>query len=303
MGSAPWPGRRAAVAADPIEARRWWSAPAKLNLYLHVVGRRADGYHLLDSLVAFADIADRVAARAAPRLSLAVEGHFAAALTGDPHDNLVWRAAEALARKLGRSPAAALTLVKNLPVASGIGGGSSDAAATLKALAALWQADGVVDLEEIAAALGADVPVCVAARTSWFGGIGEHVEPAPALPPAALVLANPGVALPTASVFKSRRGPFSTPARFHESPRDAAALASVLAERHNDLTEAAVAQVPAIAIVLQRLAAMRGALIARMSGSGATCFALFGTRAEAADAAAQLQDDQPDWWVAAGRLI
>jgi len=283
---------------------RWWPAQAKLNLYLHVVGRRADGHHLLDSLVAFADIADRVAAAPAHgRLGLEIVGPFARALAGDDRDNLVWRAAEALASRLGRAAEAALTLEKNLPVASGIGGGSSDAAATLKALCDLWQVKlGARELSEIAAQLGADVPVCMAASPSWVGGAGERVEPAPALPPVALLLANPGVALPTASVFKARGGPFSAPARFDAAPADAAALAAVLAARRNDLTDAAIARVPAIAAVLKRLAACDGALLARMSGSGATCFALF-ANAEAAEAAAMaLRASEPGWWVAAGRL-
>lgn len=281
----------------------WWQARAKLNLYLHVLGRRADGYHRLDSLVAFADIADRVAAEPAPLLSLRVEGPFAAALAQGSSDNLVWRAAEALASRLGRAPGAALRLEKNLPVASGIGGGSSDAAATLKALAALWRAP--LDeraLAEIGAALGADVPVCLAAKPSWLGGAGERVEPAPVLPQAGLVLVNPGIPLPTASVFKARRGPFSAEARFTEPPADAAALAALIAERRNDLTAPAIEQVPAIARVLERLAAVEGALIARMSGSGATCFALFANEADARAAAATLRAAEPGWWVAAGRL-
>ncbi len=283
---------------------RWWQAQAKLNLYLHVVGRRADGYHLLDSLVAFADIADRVAAEPASALSLRIEGPFAAALAGESGGNLVWRAAEALASRLGRQPGAALRLEKNLPVASGIGGGSSDAAATLKALAALWQAPlDARALAEIGATLGADVPVCLAARPSWLGGTGERVEPAPALPPAGLVLVNPRIALPTAAVFKARRGPFSAQARFTTPPADAAALAALIAARRNDLTAPAIEQVPAIAVVLERLAAAPGALIARMSGSGATCFALFVNETGAAAAAATLRAAEPGWWVAAGRLV
>jgi 4-diphosphocytidyl-2-C-methyl-D-erythritol kinase len=280
------------------------TAPAKLNLYLHVVGRRPDGYHLLDSLVAFADISDQVTVAPADALSLAIEGPFAAALAGPREENLVWRAALALAGHLGRAPGAAITLTKNLPVASGIGGGSSDAAAALRALAALWEArlePGALD--GIGAALGADVPVCLAARTAWLGGIGERVEPAPALPPLALVLANPGVALPTAPVFKRRTGPFSAPARFAETPRSVVRLVELLATRRNDLTPPAVALVPAIADVLDALATANGALIARMSGSGATCFALFADRDHAAAAADRLRAAHPRWWVAAGGLL
>jgi 4-diphosphocytidyl-2-C-methyl-D-erythritol kinase len=283
---------------------RWWPAPAKLNLYLHVTGRRADGYHLLDSLVAFSDIVDRLSVAPAPRLSLAITGPFARDLAQDEaQKNLVWRAAEALAARLGRVPDVAVTLEKNLPVASGIGGGSSDAAAALKALAAHWQAS----LDEralcaLAAALGADVPVCVIGRASFFGGIGDEIAAAPPLPRVPLLLVNPGIALPTASVFRARQGPFSPRARFAVAPASVAALAALLKERRNDLTDAAIGIVPAISDVLARLAAQPGVLLARMSGSGATCFALFETKAAAEAAAAALKAEQPRWWIASGNL-
>ena len=280
------------------------AAPAKLNLYLHVLGRRADGYHLLDSLVAFADIADEVRAAPAASLALKIEGPFAAGLGGDPADNLVWRAAMKLAERSGAAPGAALTLVKNLPVSSGIGGGSSDAAAALRALVKLWQAPLAPHaLHEIAAALGADVPVCLAPRASWLGGAGEEVAPAPALPEIAIVLANPCVALPTAAVFQRRAGAFSQPARFTAAPRDAAGLAALLAARRNDLTAAATALAPEISQVLAALAAEKGALLARMSGSGATCFALFADPRDAEAAAHALAAARPRWWVRAGRLL
>jgi 4-diphosphocytidyl-2-C-methyl-D-erythritol kinase len=279
------------------------AAPAKLNLYLHVVGRRADGYHLLDSLVAFADIADEIIASPAPALSLDIAGPFAGALAGDGRANLVWRAASLLAERLGRSPGAALTLVKHLPVAAGIGGGSSDAAATLRALIELWQARlPPAALYDIATALGADVPVCLAPSASWLGGIGERVEAAPALPPVALVLAHPGIALPTADVFRRRSGPYSQAARFDAAPGDAAQLAALLAARRNDLTAAAIDLVPAIGDVLALLQATQGALVARMSGSGATCFALYAHADEAIAAAASVQEARPRWWARAGTL-
>ncbi len=284
---------------------RWWPAPAKLNLYLHVTGRRADGYHLLDSLVAFADIGDRVAAALAPRLSLAMTGPFASSLAGEAVEkNLVWRAAETLAAKLGRASDAALSLEKNLPVASGIGGGSSDAAAALKALVDLWHAPlHETALRDLAATLGADVPVCVLAHASYFGGIGGDIVDAPKLPPVAVVLVNPGVALPTASVFRARTGAFSTPARFSTAPASAAELAALLVQRRNDLTDAAIGLVPAVGDVLTKLSAQPGALIARMSGSGATCFALFETATAAEAAVATLRLAEPRWWVAAGKLL
>jgi 4-diphosphocytidyl-2-C-methyl-D-erythritol kinase len=279
------------------------AAPAKINLYLHVVGRRADGYHELDSLVAFADIADFVTARPAADLSLAIDGPFAAALGGAPANNLVLQAARLLASHCGVTAGAALRLTKTLPIASGIGGGSSDAAAALRALQSLWklQTSGN-ELAGLAARLGADVPVCLLGRAAWLGGIGDVLVPAPALPPVAVVLANPGIALATPAVFTARRGPFSAPSRFAEPIADAAGLAAALASRRNDLTEAAVGIVPAIADVLARLAACEGGLIARMSGSGATCFALFAETAAARAAATRISGERPDWWVAAGRL-
>jgi 4-diphosphocytidyl-2-C-methyl-D-erythritol kinase len=173
----------------------------------------------------------------------------------------------------------------------------------LRALAALWQAPlEETALAELGATLGADVPACLAARPCWLGGIGEAVAPAPALPRTGLVLANPGIALPTPAVFKARQGAFSEAARFSTAPADAAALASLLAERRNDLTAAAIGEAPAIAEVLERLAALPGALLARMSGSGATCFALFATENAAAAAAERLRAAAPRWWIAAGRL-
>jgi 4-diphosphocytidyl-2-C-methyl-D-erythritol kinase len=278
------------------------TAPAKLNLFLHVLGRRPDGYHLLDSLIAFADIADAVSAAPSPRLSLAIEGPFAADLAGDPAGNLVWRAAVRLAERLGRPPQAALTLVKNLPVASGIGGGSSDAAATLRALGELWgEPLDETSLRELAVTLGADVPACLGARPVWLGGVGERLDPAPALPRLPLVLVNPGVALPTAAVFRARRGGFAAPAARDLPTGDRAAFVAWLARQRNDLTEAASGLVPEIAEALAILAAAPGTLLARMSGSGATCFALFADAAAANTAAEAVR--RPGWWVAAGRLL
>jgi 4-diphosphocytidyl-2-C-methyl-D-erythritol kinase len=285
-----------------VRARRW-PAPAKLNLYLHVVGRRPDGYHLLDSLVAFCAVGDELVVEPAPELALTLAGPHATTLAEAPHDNLVWRAAESLARHAGRAPEAALTLVKNLPVASGIGGGSSDAAAALKALSALWQLDlDAGALAEIGARLGADVPVCIAARAAWLGGIGERIEIAPSLPPVTALLVNPGVALPTPAVFKGWNGTFSPAARFAAMPADAAGLARLLGERRNDLEAAAISLVPVIAEVLERLGRQDGALLARMSGSGATCFALFAETAAAQAAAGRLAREHPRWWVATGAL-
>lgn len=277
------------------------TAPAKLNLYLHVVGRRDDGYHLLDTLFAFCAVGDVIEVAPADALSLVVEGPFAAGLTaGD--DNLVLRAARALSvRCNGRG--ARLRLIKNLPVAAGLGGGSADAAATLHALSALWQAPfDEAALSALAAPLGADVPACLRGRVAFAGGIGDVLVDAPSLPPCGVVLCNPGKALRTPDVFARRLGAFSTSQRFATAGRDAAALAAILRNRRNDLTPGAVSLDPGIAEVLIALERGAGCRLARMSGSGATCFALFDD-AEAAEAAARvIAAAHPGWWCVATRI-
>lgn len=274
-------------------------AHAKVNLFLHVTGRRADGYHLLDSLVVFAEAADLLQGEAAEALSLALDGPEAAALVAEP-DNLVLRAARSLAQAAGVAPGAALRLTKALPVASGIGGGSADAAAVLRLCARLW---GVrlapARLEALAAGLGADVPACLASRPVRMGGVGEVLRAAPALPRFGLVLANPRVAVATPSVFRARSGPFRPAAALPAGWPDAAALARDLAALANDLEAAAIGLCPAIAEVLARLSSLPGARLARMSGSGATCFALFDDPDAARAAAALLP---AGWWRWGGGL-
>jgi 4-diphosphocytidyl-2-C-methyl-D-erythritol kinase len=275
-------------------------ASAKLNLYLHVVGRRSDGYHLLDSLVVFAGVGDLMHAAPADHLSLSLTGPFRSALEGEA-DNLVLRSARALATALGRSPQAHLTLDKRLPVASGIGGGSADAAATLRALCRLWScAANPTALARMALTLGADVPVCLASRPQRMGGIGEHLEPAPALPDCGVVLVNPGVAVATAAVFQLRAGAFSPRARLPAGWSDAAAMAADLQRLRNDLEAPARSLCPAIDAVLSALARQPGCMLARMSGSGATCFGLFATPQIAAEAASRLM--RGEWWVWGGSL-
>lgn len=274
-------------------------ARAKVNLYLRVTGRRADGYHLLDSLAVFADAKDIVTAGHAEDLTLDIRGAEAVALTGEP-DNLVLRAARALAEATGRAPKAAITLTKLLPVASGIGGGSADAAAALRVLNALWETgQDEAALEAIAAKLGADVPVCIASRPARMMGVGEILSAAPELPACGLLLANPRIALPTPQVFRARRGEFSPPAEMPERLADAAALADWLRPLGNDLQDAALSLCAAIAEVLSAIAAQPGCLLARMSGSGATCFGLFATPAQAQAAAKALPTD---WWRHGGGL-
>ena len=279
-------------------------APAKVNLYLHLIGRRPDGYHLLDSLIAFADIGDRVTAEPAKSLSLEITGPEATGLANLGQNNLVLRAARLLADHTGTARGAALRLEKNLPVAAGIGGGSSDAAAVLRLLTALWQLSiGEEALRGLGARLGADLPACLYGRAAWLGGVGDRVEPAPNLPEAGILLANPRKELPTAAVFAARRGPFGDAGRLAAMPGNAIGLAQALVPRRNDLTGAAIGLVPEIDAVLARLARLPGALIARMSGSGATCFALFSDRSAAKEARMALASAEPDWWCAGGGLI
>ena len=275
-------------------------APAKVNLFLHVVGRRADGYHLLDSLAVFAGAADRLWAAPAPDLTLRLAGPHAQGLAAEP-DNLVLRAARACAEAAGVAPRAALVLEKNLPVASGIGGGSADAAAALRLVPRLWQAPLPPQrLAALALGLGADVPVCVASRPARMQGVGEALCPAPRLPDCGMVLLNPGHALATAAVFRARTGPYSPAADLPESWADAASMAATLGGLRNDLEPPALALCPAIGGVLAALRASPGALLARMSGSGATCFALYPSP-EAARAAAALLA-RPGWWCWGGAL-
>jgi len=281
------------------------AAPAKLNLYLHVVGRRPDGYHLLDSLVAFAGIGDELTLAPAADLALEVDGPFGDNLDAD---NLVLKAARALAAQAGRMPGAAIRLTKRLPVASGIGGGSADAAATLRGLNRLWNLKlPERALAQIGLGLGADVPVCLAGVPSFFGGIGDEIASAGPLPRAHVVLINPGAPLATAAVFRARArgaagGGCSQPARWTHAVPDALALAGLLAKRTNDLTAAAIGLLPAIADLLAALEQVPACLLARLSGSGATCFGLFAERGGAREAAASISAAHPDWWVVATTL-
>ena len=280
------------------------AAPAKLNLYLHITGRRDNGYHELDSLIAFAEPCDWIVADRAQDFLLDLTGPFAPALDSPSDDNLVARAARGLATLAGIEPAARLALEKNLPVASGIGGGSSDAAAALRVLMCLWNIAPESDaLAELALSLGADVPVCLHGKTCFVGGIGERCDPAPKLPNCGLVLVNPGVALATPEVFRARTGGFSASARFTETPTDAVALARFLAVRRNDLEAPALFLAPVIGEVLRALRDLPGCRFARMSGSGATCFALFDDHVEAESAARVLHEHHGDWWVKPGRLL
>ncbi len=271
-------------------------APAKINLFLHVTGKRADGYHTLQSLMVFADAGDTLTFTEQDVFTVETAGPFAAALP-ETGGNLVTRAAALLAAEYGVPLRGRITLMKNLPVASGIGGGSADAAAALRGLARLWNLpEDAPRLQKPALKLGADVPACVVSRAVFASGIGEILALAPDMPPLHLLLVNPGVPAPTAEVFKKFSGVFGAPAAVPEK----ITLAWIAAQR-NDLSDAAIAHVPEIRDVLRGLAQTEGCLLRRMSGSGATCFGIYADAAAAKKAAAVLSAAHPHWWIKAAR--
>ncbi len=281
-------------------------APAKINLSLHVCGRRADGYHLLDSLVAFAGVGDWISVRRADDFALTITGPFANALAPNDGENLVLRAAHFLAATTGRTEGAHISLEKNLPIASGIGGGSADAAATLMALSQLWD-ENLAHLSDadLAAKLGADVPVCLRRAPTFMRGIGETLTPAPELPPAWLVLVNPGKPLATKAVFSALNERFSPPAReaLFGTLSSAQDLAQALKKTRNDLALPAAELMSEIGEMRSRLEGTPGCLLARMSGSGPTCFGLFEDSAAAGTAAETIRTAHPGWWVTPAPLL
>lgn len=279
-------------------------APAKVNLALHITGRRPDGYHEIESLAVFTRFGDRITAVPSEEDSLAVSGKYAAAVPVDG-GNLILKARDALRQRFGdgNTPPVALVLEKNLPVASGVGGGSSDAAATLRALASLWNL-GVdeAELASVGLALGADVPMCLSAQPLVARGIGERVETVPDFPSLGLVLVNPGVAVATADIFvglerrdNEKLPPLPPAIDFHS-------LRNWLEGTRNDLEPVARKLQPEIGKALAALD-KADAGFARMSGSGATCFGLFETGNVAKRAAAAIRSRYPDWFVAATRSM
>ncbi|GLQ10750.1 4-diphosphocytidyl-2-C-methyl-D-erythritol kinase [Devosia yakushimensis] len=282
------------------------AAPAKINLALHITRRREDGYHDLESLIVFADVADEIEAAPAPIDSLAITGPFARGL-GNGETNLVSRAVAAFrARWPGAVDAGlALTLHKNLPVAAGIGGGSADAAAALRLMSGLAkQPIPVAELSALAAQLGADVPACLLSQPLVARGIGEILAPLQQFPLCHIVLVNPMVPLATADVFRRLRSHDNYPLPALPEPLTRPAQLGIwLAETRNDLEPPAIKLVPVIGDLIERLRAAPGCILARMSGSGATVFGLFGSSTQAHQAASDLRQASPDHWVAAAPLI
>lgn len=281
-------------------------APAKINLALHITRRREDGYHDLESLIVFADLADELEASPAKADSLTIVGPFAKGL-GNGETNLVSRA---IAAFRARWPGAvttplALTLHKNLPVAAGIGGGSADAAAALRLMAGLSTTQiPLPELANIAAKLGADVPACLLSRPLIARGVGEILAPLPEFPQLHIVLVNPMVPLATADVFRRLRSHDNYPLPALPDPLTRPAQLGIwLAETRNDLEPPAVKLVPVIGELVDHLRDAPGCILARMSGSGATVFGLFGSSAQAHQAASDLRIASPDHWVAAAPLL
>ena len=271
-------------------------APAKINLALHVVGQRADGYHLLETIVTFADIGDRLMFSASGEDRLTVSGPFSGALTANLDDNLVIRARNGLRSQIeaagGSAPSVAIHLEKHLPVASGIGGGSADAAATLRGLLRFWQVeDHVDDIAKLALSLGADVPMCFRGEPVMARGIGEELSPLPDLPSLPLVLGNPLCGVSTPTIFSRLASKQNSPIGDITSGDWVDRLSCL----RNDLEVPAQELVPEIRDITAMIAG-QGALLTRMSGSGATCFGIFASREEADQAAQQLSLQRPDWY-------
>ncbi len=270
-------------------------ARAKVNLCLHVIGQREDGMHLLDSIVVFPAVGDVLEASAADNLTLKIDGPFGSGLdAGD--GNLVTRAARTLGDK-----GAALRLRKNLPVASGIGGGSADAAASIRLLTDMWDVD-VPSLEKLTD-LGADVPACMAQAPTRMSGIGEKLVALPAMPNFWIVLANAGQGVETGAVFgamKSRdnAGLSDIPESFQTVDN----LFDYLRAQRNDMQAAAIEKCPIIADVLAAISATRNCALSRMSGSGGTCFGLFESEVDAVAAANEVRRSNPNWWVVSAEV-
>ena len=284
------------------------AAPAKVNLTLQITGQREDGFHLLESVIGFTAVADRITLTPADDITLAITGPEAKGLDEDS-SNLTVRAAHLVKDHINASAGVHIALEKNIPVAAGLGGGSADAAATLAGCLELWHDDGAekIDDETLAAALGADVPVCRYGKAAWVSGIGEIMSDVPPWPETWLVLVNPRVAVPTEQIFKTFSGSIRQP-ETDEAFRSGwgpsvDAFAAILGARENSLTEAVTAVAPVVDGVLSVLEAVPGGALTRMSGSGPTCFSLFATEAEAAAAAIAVGEANPEWWVRSTPLL
>jgi 4-diphosphocytidyl-2-C-methyl-D-erythritol kinase len=274
------------------------AAAAKINLTLHITGRRGDGYHILESLIGFTDITDTLNFIASDDVRLHISGPEGTDLVADEH-NLAIKAVRLVQRHLGVTSGVDISLTKNIPVAAGLGGGSADAAATVNGCLTLWGGpeSTTISDEILASDLGADVPVCRYGRAALVSGIGEDITPALHWPAAWLVVVNPRVPLATASVFQAFDGSFRAPEDNIFQGRSFDEFAKFLAQHENSLTSAAIALAPIIEDVIAGIKNLPGCRLARMSGSGPTCFGLFESLEEATVSAKTLQDAQPGWWI------
>lgn len=275
-------------------------APCKINLFLHLTGRKKDGYHKLDSLVVFTDFGDTVSLEPANEFDFSVQGAFAKNLHNtDFSNNLVVRAAKMLSQATGNPLHLKITLTKNIPLSSGLGGGSSDAAATISGLLDYWKLPrNAPYLPVLLTSLGADVPVCMACEPMQMRGIGDILLPASTLPEIPAVIVNPLRPCPTKDVFLGRTGSSYRPeVDLPESLSDIDPLIAFLKKQHNDLEPYAKRIVPEIGNVLTALSLTQGCLLPRMSGSGASCFGLYDSEEQAKAAAAKITHENPDWWV------
>ncbi|GJL86003.1 MAG: 4-diphosphocytidyl-2-C-methyl-D-erythritol kinase [Micavibrio sp.] len=285
-------------------------APAKINLYLHVTGRLDNGYHTLDSMVGFADIGDEIRIEPATLdFAFNVQGPYANAFSPKEIDaspnssNLAVQAAWAISRAAQKIPDVKITLTKNLPLASGLGGGSADAAAIIWGLLEWWGVSRQSSyLPSLLATLGADVPACLNCEASRLRGIGDIIDPVPPMPEIPIVLVNPGKSCPTGQVFSRYNGQFREPEKLPETLGTLEELTDFIGPKNNDLYGPACKVVPEIENVLRAIDAQAGCRLARMVGAGATCFGLFETEKQAGDAAKNLGEENPDWWARAGML-
>ncbi len=272
-------------------------APAKINLMLHVTGKRPDGYHLLQSLVMFAELGDDVSLTPSQDFSLEITGEFSGVLSGE---NLITKAAQALAKAHHIAPRGTITLDKKLPIGAGLGGGSMDAAVALKLLAKDWKT--TTALENIGAVLGSDIPACLHAAPLWMEGAGERITPLMISFDVPLLLVNPKREVATKEVYQRLTPPYAAPIALPSQFATLAELLQFLEATHNALQAPAITTQPRIGDVLNAIKSLDNCLLERMSGSGGTCFGIFSTQEACINAAHTLQTSHPDWWIHATRL-
>ena len=278
-------------------------APAKVNLFLHISGKRSDGLHLLDSLITFAGIYDSITIKPSPELNLSLKGPFSNKNISI-ENNLVLKATKALAKYSNIEPKIDIVVTKEIPVASGLGGASVDAAATLKLLKIYWDLNiGNRALYNIAENLGADVPACLVGKTIRVEGVGEILKEAKELPPCWFVFVNPGTQLITKEVFELRSDVFNNKYKNEKYPDNIHELEQMFSKTQNGLLKPAIQLVPEIELVIKKLRDTKNIIDARLNGSGATCFGIFPTENDAKIAVQTITKGNPHWWIKAAPLI